>query len=278
MGITNGKGSAAPFKDETAQYYQQMNRLSANLAFLSDVAMGVLGGELKRKERVSARLGDILSQLYLSSATLKRFEDEGRQKDDLPFVHWALQDSLFKAEQAIDELLRNFPVRVVGIALRAMVLPTGTRLSRPTDKLDHVVAGLLQVPSAARSRLATDMYLTEEEGNPVGLQEKALRDIIVAEPIFIRVCKENGVRLPLIYLDKFADEALANKQITADEAELLKVAEEGRLRTINVDDFDPEVLAADKSLVNQLNGDWRARANGTAKPTKNKKVKTEAVA
>ncbi|MBL1417682.1 MAG: acyl-CoA dehydrogenase FadE [Moritella sp.] len=278
MGITNGKGSAAPFKDETAQYYQQMNRLSANLAFLSDVAMGVLGGELKRKERVSARLGDILSQLYLSSATLKRFEDEGRQKDDLPFVHWALQDSLFKAEQAIDELLRNFPVRVVGIALRAMVLPTGTRLSRPTDKLDHVVAGLLQVPSEARSRLATDMYLTEEEGNPVGLQEKALRDIIVAEPIFIRVCKENGVRLPLIYLDKFADEALANKQITADEAELLKVAEEGRLRTINVDDFDPEVLAADKSLVNQLNGDWRARANGTAKPVKKKKVKTEAVA
>jgi len=275
MGITNGKGSAAPFKDETAQYYQQMNRLSANLAFLSDVAMGVLGGSLKRKERVSARLGDILSQLYLSSATLKRFEDEGRQQDDLPFVHWALQDSLYTAEHAIDEVLRNFPNRFVGIALRAMVLPVGTRLVRPTDKLDHKVATILQKPSAARSRLATDMYLTEEEGNPVGLQEKALRDIIVAEPIFTRICKEDGVRRPFIYLDRVADVALAAKQITAEEAELLKVAEEGRLRTINVDDFAPEDLAADKSLVNQLNQDWRDRANAAPKAKKQVKAKKE---
>ena len=276
MGITNGKGSATPFNDATAPYYQQMNRLSANLAFLSDVSMGVLGGSLKRKERVSARLGDILSQLYLASATLKRFNDEGRQEDDLPFVHWAIQDSLFQAEQAIDDLLRNFPVRAVGLALRAMVLPTGTRLSRPSDKLDHVVAGLLQKPSVARSRLATDMYLTEEEGNAVGMQEKALRDIIVAEPIFSRICKDNGVKLPFIYLDRVAQDALAKAQISEEEAQLLITAEVGRLRTINVDDFAPEDLAADKTLVNQLNADWRERAN--AKPVAKKKAKTKAIA
>ncbi|MFE8730950.1 acyl-CoA dehydrogenase domain-containing protein, partial [Aeromonas hydrophila] len=76
------------------------------------------GSELKRKERVSARLGDVLSQLYLASSALKRYQDEGRQQADLPLLHWALQDALFKAQEAIDELLRNFPNRWIGPALR----------------------------------------------------------------------------------------------------------------------------------------------------------------
>ncbi len=273
LGVTNGAGSTAPVSDETKRYYQIMNRLSANLAFLSDVAMGTLGGSLKRRERVSARLGDILSQLYLSSATLKRFNDEGRKAEDLPFVHWAMQDSLYQAEHAIDDLLRNYPQRAVGLALRAIVFPAGTRLSPPSDVLDSQVARLLQAPSEARSRLVTDLYMTEEEGNQVGMQEKALRDLIAVEPIFARICKEKGEKLPFIFLDIVAEEALANNIISAEEAELMRTAEIGRLRTINVDDFAPEELAADKSLVNQLNADWRERANGNTKPGGKKKKK-----
>ncbi|WP_310597070.1 acyl-CoA dehydrogenase FadE [Aeromonas aquatica] len=248
LGLTGAKLAAAPFKDQTKGYYQQLTRLSANLAFLSDMAMGTLGGELKRKERVSARLGDVLSQLYLASSALKRYQDEGRQQADLPLLHWALQDAMFKAQEAIDELLRNFPNRWIGLALRVIVLPLGRDLKRPSDKLDQQVARLLQTPSATRSRLAEGQYLTREEGNPFGLLEQALEDVLAAEPLFEKICKADGRKRPFTQLDKVADEGLALGVINPAEAELLRRAEQSRLQTINVDDFDPIDLVANKSL------------------------------
>ncbi|MGL5973912.1 MAG: acyl-CoA dehydrogenase domain-containing protein, partial [Aeromonas sobria] len=209
LGITGARFASAPYKDQTKGYYQQLSRLSANLAFLSDMAMGTLGGELKRKERVSARLGDVLSQLYLASSALKRYQDEGRQQADLPLLHWALQDAMFKAQEAIDELLRNFPNRWIGLALRAVVLPLGRDLNRPSDKLDSQVARLLQTPSETRSRLAKGQYLTREEGNPFGLLEQALDDVLAAEPLFDKVCKADGIKRPFTQLNKVADIGLA---------------------------------------------------------------------
>ena len=248
LGLTAARFAAAPFKDQTKGYYQQLSRLSANLAFLSDMAMGTLGGELKRKERVSARLGDVLSQLYLASSALKRYHDEGRQHADLPLLHWALQDALFKAQEAIDELLRNFPNRWIGLALRVIVLPLGRDLKRPSDKLDSQVARLLQTPSETRSRLAQGQYLTREEGNPFGLLEQALDDVLSAEPLFEKVCKADGIKRPFMQLDKVAEIGLALGVLNQTEADLLRRAEESRLRTINVDDFDPIDLVANKAL------------------------------
>ncbi|CAJ1903042.1 Acyl-coenzyme A dehydrogenase [Aeromonas dhakensis] len=248
LGLTGARFAAAPFKDQTKGYYQQLSRLSANLAFLSDMAMGTLGGELKRKERVSARLGDVLSQLYLASSALKRYQDEGRQHADLPLLHWALQDALFKAQEAIDELLRNFPNRWIGLALRAVVLPLGRDLKRPSDKLDNQVARLLQTPSETRSRLAQGQYLTREEGNPFGLLEQALDDVLSAEPLFEKVCKADGIKRPFMQLDKVAEAGLTLGVLNQTEAGLLRRAEESRLRTINVDDFDPIELVANKAL------------------------------
>ncbi|MFM5425271.1 acyl-CoA dehydrogenase FadE [Aeromonas veronii] len=248
LGVTGARFAATPYKDQTKGYYQQLSRLSANLAFLSDMAMGTLGGELKRKERVSARLGDVLSQLYLASSALKRYQDEGRQQADLPLLHWALQDAMFKAQEAIDELLRNFPNRWIGLALRAVVLPLGRDLNRPCDKLDQQVARLLQTPSETRSRLAKGQYLTREEGNPFGLLEQALDDVLAAEPLFEKVCKSDGIKRPFMALDKVADIGLAAGVLTQSEAEQLRRAEVSRLRTINVDDFDPIDLVANKKL------------------------------
>ncbi|MGL6605651.1 acyl-CoA dehydrogenase FadE [Aeromonas hydrophila] len=248
LGLTGARFAAAPFKDQTKGHYQQLSRLSANLAFLSDMAMGTLGGELKRKERVSARLGDVLSQLYLASSALKRYQDEGRQHTDLPLLHWALQDALFKAQEAIDELLRNFPNRWIGLALRVIVLPLGRDLKRPSDKLDSQVARLLQTPSETRSRLAQGQYLTREEGNPFGLLEQALDDVLSAEPLFEKVCKADGIKRPFMQLDKVAEIGLAQGVLNQTEADLLRRAEESRLRTINVDDFDPIDLVANKAL------------------------------
>ncbi|MDC9821130.1 acyl-CoA dehydrogenase FadE [Pectobacterium polonicum] len=246
LGLTNGLLSRAPVNDKTRHYYQQLNRLSANLALLADVSMAVLGGSLKRRERISARLGDILSQLYLASATLKRYEDEGRQKADLPLVHWGVQDSLHQAEQALDDLLRNFPNRAVAGLLTFIIFPLGQRCAAPSDRLDHEVAKILQTPSETRSRLGRGQYLVASEHNPVGLMEEALLDIIAAEPIYQRLSKASDKPLSFMRLDQLAEQALVEGQVTAEEANILTKAEASRLRSINVDDFAFDALAANK--------------------------------
>ncbi|WP_165312068.1 acyl-CoA dehydrogenase FadE [Vibrio ziniensis] len=247
LGLTDGIGSYSPTKDATQRYYQQLNRYSANLALLADISMAVLGGSLKRKERLSARLGDILSQLYMSSATLKRFENDDRPVEDLPLVHWGLQDSLKQTEIAIDEFLANFPNPVIGKVLRVLILPFGRVRKGPNDKLDSKLAQILQTPSATRSRLGRYQYLAPTAHNPAGRIELALSVVLQAEPIFNKVCKALEKRYPFTQLDKIAAEGLANKIINEQEAELLIEAENHRLYTINVDDFTPSELAAKKS-------------------------------
>lgn len=185
----------------------------------------------------------MLSQLYLASAVLKRYDDEGRNEADLPLVHWGVQDALYQAEQAIDDLLVNFPNRLVAGALRVAIFPTGRHYLAPSDKLDHKVAKILQVPSATRSRIGRGQYLTPSEHNPVGLLEEALLDVMAADPIHQRLCKELGKNLSFTRLDELARNALAKGLINQDEADILVRAETSRLRSINVDDFAPDELA-----------------------------------
>ncbi|CAJ1813776.1 Acyl-coenzyme A dehydrogenase [Aeromonas salmonicida] len=144
--------------------------------------------------------------------------------------------------------MRNFPNRWIGLALRVIVLPLGRDMKRPSDKLDQQVARLLQTPSETRSRLAQGQYLTREEGNPFGLLEQALDDVLAAEPLFDKVCKADGIKRLFMQLDKVADAGLALGVLNQNEADLLRRAEESRLRTINVDDFDPIDLVANKTL------------------------------
>ncbi|MDB2387478.1 acyl-CoA dehydrogenase FadE [Shewanella sp.] len=243
LGLTSSRFSNAPYSDKTKRYYQQMNRFSANLALLSDLAMATLGGNLKRKERISARLGDLLSQLYLASATLKRYEDEGRQSADLPLVQWAVEDALYKLQTSLDDLLDNFPMGL-GLPLRAIIFPFGRPLKRPTDVLDHKVAKIMQTPCASRERMGKGQFWTPSEHNPVGIQEQTFKDILASEPIYDKVCKAAGKRLPFMWLDKIAAEGKALGVLSEDEVALLERAELGRMKSINVDDFDPEELKA----------------------------------
>lgn len=246
LGLTDGYGSASLTKDSTKRYYQQLNRYSSNLALLADISMAVLGGSLKRKERLSARLGDILSQLYLSSATLKRFDSDGCPAEDLALVHWGLQDSLKQTEEAIDEFLANFPNRIIGRTLRILLMPWGRVRQSPDDRLDSKVAQILQTPGATRSRLGRYQYLEPTQHNAAGKIEQALQVILEAEPVFDKVCKGLGQRRPFLKLDEVAQLGLDNKLITDQEADKLKQAELHRLYVINVDDFAPEELAASK--------------------------------
>lgn len=247
LGLSSSRFSNAPYSDKTKRYYQQMNRFSANLALLSDLAMATLGGNLKRKERISARLGDLLSQLYLASATLKRYEDEGRQTDDLPLVQWAVEDALYKLQASLDDLLDNFPMGLGG-ALRVVMFPFGRPLKRPSDVLDHKVAKIMQTPCESRNRLGKGQFWTNSEHNAVGIQEQTLLDIIASEPLHDKVCKASGKRLPFMWLDKVAAEGKALGVLSDAEVQLLERAEIGRMKSINVDDFDsaelrPEVVS-----------------------------------
>ncbi|MDA0151841.1 acyl-CoA dehydrogenase FadE [Vibrio sp. Makdt] len=249
FGLTDGRGSDTPTPEnstdkQTKRYYQQLNRYSANLALLSDISMAVLGGSLKRRERLSARLGDILSQLYLGSATLKRFESEGSNVEDLPLVHWGMQDCLRQTEVAIDEFLANFPNPVVGRLLRVVLMPFGRIRRAPNDKLDSQVAHILQTPSETRSRIGRGQYLADTQYNAVGKIEKALEVILQAEPLFDKVCKETHQKRAFLRLDLVAQLGLEKGILTEQEAALLESAEQHRLYTINVDDFSPEELAA----------------------------------
>ncbi|WP_159820639.1 acyl-CoA dehydrogenase FadE [Colwellia sp. 20A7] len=237
----------APFNDESKRYYQLLTRFSSNLAMLSDVSMLALGADLKRRERISARLGDVLSHLYLASACLKRFNDEGRQADDLPLLKWAVEDSLYNIQVAIDALLSNFPNRWLACTLRAVIFPFGTWLTKPSDHLDHQVASLLQTPCPARDRLGKWQYLTRDGKNVYGLLEQTLEDIIACEPIFKKVCDAIDKKLPFYQLDNAAKLGLAANAITETEAQLLIKAEIGRKAVISVDDFDSNELAASKS-------------------------------
>jgi len=242
--ITSSRLLLSPYNDETCRYYQLLTRFSANLAMLSDISMLSLGADLKRKERISARLGDILSNLYLASATLKRYNDEGRKTADLPFVKYAVDDCLYAMQHAIDELINNFPNKVLSKFLRVIIFPLGTWLNKPSDELAHQVAQLLQTPCASRTRLGQGQYLTRDGYNIFGRLEQVLEDIINCESIHEKVCRALDKKLPFYQLNKIAELGLTNNIISKAEAELLTVAEIGRKWVIAVDDFDSEELIA----------------------------------
>jgi acyl-CoA dehydrogenase len=203
--------------------------------------MLMLGGSLKRRERISARLGDVLSQLYLSSATLKRFEDEGRQVEDLPLLHWSLQDSLHKIQIALDGVLQNFPSRFAAVLLRVLIFPLGKSLAPPSDKIGHEVASLLLQPGPGRDRLTAGMFIPTDENDAVGALEAALDSTLKCEWLHAKIesarktgkvsSPDEGVRIL---------EAREKSIISASQAELLERDYALRRKVIMVDDFSPE--------------------------------------
>ena len=226
---------------ETRRYYQQLTRFSAAFAFLSDISMLVMGGELKRREKLSARLGDILSMMYLCSATLKRYESEGRQKEDAPMMHWAIWDAMYKAQMAFDGVIANFPNKFIGRMLYRLIFPLGHPYDVPSDKIGHQVAKILISPSASRDRLTAETYVPKVETEAVGAVELALKATIDAEPIEakIRAAEKEGKldNNPDANVRDLAQAAFAAGIVTAAEYAVLKRRNELRDIVIRVDDF-----------------------------------------
>lgn len=242
-GLTGGYLASAPGSvgPEVQGYYSQLTRFSAAFALLADISLLVLGGSLKRKERLSARLGDILSMLYLCSATLKRFKDDDRPAADLPLLHWSMRDALYRMQEAFDGLLGNFPGGAVGMRLlRFLVFPLGKSFSPPSDELGHKVAKLMLTPGEARDRLTAGIYVPESADEPLGILEQALRCAVVSEAVEtkLRAAVKAG-RIPAQREEKIAA-ALKQRVITTSELELMGKMESLRRRVIMVDDFPPD--------------------------------------
>jgi len=254
LGMTGSHfvGVDADVASEVRRYYQQMTRFSAAFAFLSDISLLVLGGSVKRREKLSARLGDILAQMYLISCTLKRYEADGRQAADAPLAHWAIWDSMYKAQEAFDGVIANFPNRFIGAFLHRSIFPWGHPYVVPSDDLGHQVAKLLIQPSAARDRLTAECFLPMTEKEPVGAIELALIATLEAEAIEakIREAEKAGrfANNPQANVRDIAVAAIECGVITAAEFEKMKRRNMLRDIVVHVDDFpfDFDVATANK--------------------------------
>ena len=237
---------------EMKRYYQQLTRFSAAFAFMADISLLVLGGSVKRREKLSARLGDILAQMYLISCTLKRYEDEGRQIEDAPLAHWAIWDSMYKAQQAFDGVIANFPVRFIAAFLQRSIFPWGHPYVVPSDDLGHKVAKSLIEPSATRDRLTAECYLPTTENEPIGAIELALLATLEAEPIEAKIrAAEKAGRFdnnPRANVRDIAIVAAECGVITVAEFEVMQRRNALRDIVVHVDDFpfDFNVATANK--------------------------------
>ena len=244
MALTLARFTDVPATGPTRRYYQHINRYSASFALITDGAMLTLGGELKRKELLSARLGDVLSYLYLASMVLKHYQDQGQPPEDLPLVEWACRTLLYKTQEQLHGLLRNFPNRWVAAVLRFAIFPRGRTYSAPSDELGQQIVELIINPTATRERLAADAYKTFEPSNQLALLQKTMELAEEIKPIERRVF--DARRAGDIKADDTPgqiDEAEQKGIITAAEADSLRAFDRRVMDVTGVDDFDPSELA-----------------------------------
>ncbi|MFT5789111.1 MAG: acyl-CoA dehydrogenase [Shewanella sp.] len=232
--------AASPVSGETKKYYKSMTRISSALAIMTDMSMLMLGGELKRKEMLSARMGDVLSQLYLASATLKLFEDNGRQFDDLPTVKHVMATRLHLAAKALDEAIRNFPNRVVATLLRVMIFPLGNHFNQPDDKLSIEVVKSMSTPGPARDRLTYLCPNIKDDNSGIADVENAFIAKHECKQLFSRLkqAQREGSLPRKLEPQTLFDSALELDLINKEEHQRLSDANLLRLAAINVDDFD----------------------------------------
>jgi acyl-CoA dehydrogenase len=246
MAFTLARFTKVPQVGPTARYFQHVNRYSASFALATDVAMLALGGYLKKKETLSARLGDVLSSMYLASMVLKHHDNQGREPADLPLVEWACRSLLYQAQEQLHLFLRNFPNRPLAAIMRLLIFPRGLTYFPPSDRLGRDIVELIMNPTAARERLTQHIYKTQQAHNPLGLLQEALILSTMAESLEKRIRVE-GIktgRVTALDIAGQITQALHLGILTEAEAAVLRDYEAKVSNLIDVDDFAPHELAA----------------------------------
>lgn len=243
LALSHARYSNAPVGGPTARYYQHINRFSAAFALCADVAMLTLGGGLKRRELLSARLGDVFSALYLSSMVLKHYENQGHHSADLPLVEWACRSLLYQAQEHLHGFLRNLPNRWVARALRALVFPRGRMYSAPSDELGQEIVALITRPTETRERLCSCIYATDEPGSLLGALQRGLVRAEALLPIEQRI--REAIRSGLITEEHPLEQIeSAERQgiINGAEADQMRRFDELVMEITAVDDFEPDEI------------------------------------
>jgi acyl-CoA dehydrogenase len=230
---TGGLFAPAPDAGDATGFYRQLSRYSAAFALCADMALLTLGGALKRKEMLSARFGDILSELYLLSAALKRWQDEGRHQADFAALEWCMATGFRTIEIRFAEILANLPNRFVAVLLKFFIQPFGARVLGPSDRIVHRCAQLVLEPSAARDRLTADLSHVDDDGGRARLE---------AAFLLVTGSEDAAKRMRAARLHDWR-EAVKKGVITQGEGEKLAAAHEAVAKVIEVDDFAPEAIS-----------------------------------
>jgi len=244
LSLSRGYLAGSPVSGPAARYYRKLAWTSASLALLADIALGTLGRNLKRKEKISGRFADIFLWLYLGVATLRRFEAEGRRKGDLPFLHWSMQYALAQIQGGFSGLFENLEIPGLGwlfrgpIALWSRINPVG---KLPSDKLSGQIARAIQIPGPQRNMLTEGIYLPSDTDEALGKLESAFLLSYEAEAV-VRKIKDaiQGRKLPRNRPEQLVAEALEVGIISKKEAELMRETEKARNDAIQVDSFTLE--------------------------------------
>jgi len=237
--LTNAAFASVPGDTHRRRYFQQIARLSSAFALSSDIALLTLGGSLKRKERISGRFADVISNLYLCSCVLKHFKDQGSQPADLPLLHWSCQHTLHAAQTALLAIFASLPMRWLGYTLKLALFPFGQTYKAPNDQLDHQLAVLLQQDSAIRDRLTLGIYINQEPHDATGRIEVALKAVLAAAPVEAKLhAAQKSKQLAKGELSTVLEQAFKLNIINQSEVDLMIKAEEARFKAISVDHFD----------------------------------------
>jgi acyl-CoA dehydrogenase len=244
MSLTRGRLAKSPVDGPTAAYWKKISWASATFAILADLAMGSLGGALKRKEKLTGRFADVLSWMYLGAATLRRFEAEGRQKEHEPYMHWAMQESLRRMQEGFDGLLENFEVPGLTWFFRYVAAPwsrLNTLGEGPSDQLGGTIAAGIQTEGGAREWLTDGTYLPDREDHPLAQMERAFslsqQELKVGRKVKAAIKRGD---LPKKRLPKLIDLAVEKGVITDEERDLVQRADAEREEYVKVDAFDLE--------------------------------------
>lgn len=241
LSLTRGRLASVPVSGPAKRYMQKMSWVSASYAFLADMAMGAYGGDLKRKERLTGRFADILSWMYLGTSVLRRFEAEGRKKEDEVFLHWAMQTTFFKIQEAFDGIYQEISIPALSWLFRGPIA-LWSRINRlsgaPSDELGHKMSQVVQTPGQQRDRLTDGMYIPKSAEEALGRYEQAFELIIQSDAVSRKVrdaLKAKKIKKGNVM--QMVKDAVAAGVISAEEAQLIDKAEKARYDTIQVDEF-----------------------------------------
>ena len=237
FGLSYAKFVSTPGDNDTRRYYQQLVKMSSAFALLADICIGVLGGSLKRREKISGRLADALSNMYVMSAALKHYENQGSHKEDLVLLRWVCQDSLFNIQTALKGIMKNLPVPFIGALCNFIIFPLTKPYHRPGDNLGHQVAKLTLTPSEALDRLSTGIFTSDDKDSSTGRITHALNLVLSTEQLQHKL--NDAYKQGLIESrDRDAyEQARETNIITDNEYTLLVEAEAAIQNAIKVDEF-----------------------------------------